>query len=60
MDTLGALPLMLEITKRCLDDPVGFHSLVNFGSPDASWPEVGMNLSEEFGSLLHFSRQEEQ
>ena len=40
--------------KVCLDDPVGCHSLDNFGSPDASWPEVGMDLSEEPKILLRF------
>ena len=53
MYTSEALPLMLETTE-CLDDPVGCHCPVNYVIPDASWSEVGVDLSEELESLLHF------
>ena len=42
--------------KVCPDDPIGYYNPVHFGIPNALWSGVGMNLSEEPRSLLHFLR----
>ena len=42
--------------ELCPNDHVGYHSPIHFGTPDASWSGVGMDLSEEPGSSLHFLR----
>ena len=42
--------------ELCPDNHAGYHNPVYFGTPDASWSGVDIDLSEEPGCLLHFLR----